>query len=127
MRRFAYLRDPIFLAASFLYALNRWALKPRFSSPFLQNWFNDLLLIPAALPVLLWIYRKLKLRSSDVYPTMAETVSILIFWSLLFEWIGPHFIKHAVGDWRDVLMYWMGGLFAWAFWLWQSHSLQHEL
>jgi hypothetical protein len=123
MQRFLYLRDPLFLAASSLYTLNRAFLKPHFASPFLRNWFNDLLLIPCALPVLLWFYRKLNLRQQDDFPGFWETTSILVFWSLLFEWIGPKFIQHAVGDWRDVAMYWLGGLIAWLFW--KSVSRQH--
>jgi hypothetical protein len=123
MGKFAYWRDPLFLGCTFFYALNRWLLKPHLTSPFLRNWFNDLLLIPCALPILLWLYRKLRLRQDDAYPTLAETCSVLVLWSVLFEWIGPHLIRHAVGDWRDVLMYWSGGLVAWLFWSRDYHLL----
>jgi len=126
MRTFGYLRDPVFLSASLLYALNRWLFKPHFRALFLHNWFNDLLLIPCALPVLLWIYRRLKLRPSNAFPTLLEVCSILVFWSLLFEWIGPHLVNYTVGDWRDVIMYWTGGLLAWVCWFWYSRRPRHE-
>ena len=45
---------------------------------------------------------------------------ILAFWSILFEWIGPRFITHAVGDWLDVVMYWIGAVVAWIFWQFES-------
>jgi len=127
MTRFEYWRDPLFLVCTFSYALNRWYLKPRFASPFLHNWFNDLLLIPCALPLLLWFYRKLRLRSSDEFPTLAETCSVLVLWSLLFEWLGPHLIKYTVGDWRDVIMYWGGGISAWLLWHYRDLLPSHEL
>ncbi len=98
------------------YACNRWVLKPHLRSPFLHFWFNDLLLIPCALPLALWLFRLLRLRTDDNAPGFLELTSILIVWSLLFEWIGPKFIPHTTADWRDVVMYWIGGLLAWAFW-----------
>jgi hypothetical protein len=120
MPRFVYWRDPLFLACTCFYALNRWWLKPHFAWPFLHNWFNDLLLIPCALPILLWLYRKLHLRRGDAYPTLIETTSVLVVWSVLFEWLGPHLIRYTVGDWRDVAMYWCGGVVAWLVWQFQS-------
>ena len=44
------LRDPLFLVAFAAYALNRWVLKPHTHSVFIHGYFNDLWLIPAALP-----------------------------------------------------------------------------
>lgn len=91
-------------------------LKPQFESEFLRFWFNDLLLAPCAIPVVLWMFRALRLRDEDGAPSMLELVWILVVWSLLFEWIGPRFISHTTGDWRDVVMYWIGGTGAWFFW-----------
>jgi hypothetical protein len=114
--RFRYLSDPLFLIGCSLYALNRWLLKPHLSSTFLRFWFNDLLLIPCALPVALWLFRMLGLRDGDEPPSFLDLTWILVVWSLLFEWIGPKFIPRTTADWRDVIMYWMGGICAWLFW-----------
>ena len=92
MHRFRYLRDPLFLAGCAAYALNRWLLKPHLPSGFLHSHFNDLLLIPA-LPPILWLHRQLGLRSRDHTPTSSEIALHLIFWSALFEWIGPKFVS----------------------------------
>ena len=62
MSGFGYWRDRLFLVAVAAYGINRWGLKPRLPSPFLHGHFNDLLLIPAALPVVLWVQRRLGLR-----------------------------------------------------------------
>ena len=116
VRTFAYLRDPLFVLCCILYALNRWALKPILHVPFLQYWFNDLLLIPCALPFVLWIQRRMHLRHDDSPPSFTEVSVHLLLWSLLFEVIGPHLFRHATGDFLDVLAYVAGGVFALAWW-----------
>jgi hypothetical protein len=113
---FRYLADPLFLLCCGLYVLNRWLLKPHLHSVFLRSWFDDLLLVPCAIPVLLWIFRRLHLRQMDDPPKLLELAWILLVWSLLFEWIGPRFVSRATADWRDVLMYWAGGMIAWIVW-----------
>ena len=55
MPRFRYLGDPLFLTGCAAYAGNRWLIKPVIAWPFLQGHFNDLWLIPCALPPVLWL------------------------------------------------------------------------
>ena len=122
MRRFLYLRDPCFLACCAAYALNRWLLKPHLHSVFLHSWFNDLLLIPCALPPLLLCQRWLKLRPHDEPPRLGEIFFHACVWSVLFEWIGPHLMRHTTGDPWDAVAYAVGGLLA-GIW-WQRDKLQ---
>ena len=112
---FRFHRDPLFLLGCAAYALNRLLLKPHLPDPFLQGHFNDLWLIPCALPLLLALHRWLGWRD-DRPPTLAEVTSHLLLWSVLFEALGPRLIFHATGDGRDVVCYWLGGLLAWAWW-----------
>ena len=116
MNRLLYLRDGLFVASCALYAVNRWALKPRVHSAFLHNHFNDLLLIPCALPPLLLIQRWLGLRSHDLPPSPGEIALYLAIWSVLFEVIGPHLFRHATGDPGDVVAYVGGGVLAGVWW-----------
>lgn len=116
VNRFRYLADPLFLIASLLYALNRFVLKPRVHSAFLHNHFNDLLLIPCALPPLLLIQRLLKLRSHDGLPEFGEIVLYLAVWSVLFELIGPYIMPWTVGDPWDVVAYTVGAILAACWW-----------
>ncbi len=115
MKAFGFWRDPLFLIGCAAYALNRWWLKPHFRSNFLHSYFNDLWLIPCALPLVLYVHRRLALRS-DLPPTLTEVISHLILWSALFEWWGPQLLPSATGDVRDVVCYWAGGLLAWLWW-----------
>ena len=117
MRPFGYWRDGLFLIGCALYALNRWAIKPWTTSPFLHGYFNDVLLIPCALPLVLWMQRKLGARTHDRPPTMGEVAAHLAVWSVLFEVAGPH-LMHVTGDPRDVLAYAAGG--ALSSWWWNT-------
>ncbi len=121
MTRFRYLREPLFILGCALYALNRFWWKPHCHSAFLHSYFNDLLLIPCALPPLLFLHRRLKLRTHDQPPTFLELAGHLLVWSFLFEIVGPHFIHHTTGDLWDIAAYCAGGLVAF-FW-WQRGAL----
>ena len=95
MNSFGYLRDILFLVSCSLYALNRWGIKPRVYSAFFHDHFNDLLLMPCALPPLLWLQRRVGLRLHDLSPTPGEIALYLAVWSVLFEVIGPHIMRIA--------------------------------
>jgi hypothetical protein len=123
MRRFLYLRDPLFLVGCAAYAINRWLVKPHVHIGFFHSYFNDCWLIPCALPPVLWLHRRFGLRSHDAPPRVSEIVTHLIFWSLLFEWIGPKYVQHAVGDPLDALAYAVGALAAGLWWHW--HALRN--
>ncbi len=116
MRRFLYLRDPLFLTGCIAYVINRWLVKPHVHTGFFHSYFNDLWLIPCALPPILWLHRRLGLRPHDTAPQISEIISHLIFWSLLFEWIGPKFVPHTIGDPLDVVAYTAGAAVAGLWW-----------
>lgn len=115
---FLYLRDPLFLGASCLFGINRYYLRGHFGGqfPFLRQHWNDCYLIPAALPVLLWIFRKTNLRGHDAPPTWPEILEWTLLWSLVFEWFFPAFFHLGTADWQDVLCYASGAAIAGWFW-----------
>ena len=116
MKRFLYWRDPVFLVCCAAYALNRFALKVWLQSDFLTGYFNDLLLIPCALPLALLLQRRLGLRLDDGYPGWKEISMHLIVWSILFEGLGPMLVRSAVSDPMDVAAYVVGGFGAYVCW-----------
>ncbi len=116
MRSFPYLRDPLCLAACGLYALNVAWLRPHFGGAFLRGQFNDTLLIPAALPLVLWVQRRLGVRPDDRRPTWSEIGLHLVVWSVAAEAIVPHLLARATGDWRDVAAYAAGAAVAGTWW-----------
>lgn len=113
--------DPLFLGACLLYALNRWVFLPLAPNApaFFHHHFNDILLIPAALPPLLSLYALLGLRPDWAPPTALEIAAHLLLWAALCEWIGPTFLHRGTGDWLDVVAYAGGAVFAGLYWRWK--------
>lgn len=116
MKVFGYARDPLCGLAITLYVVNRWVLKPAFDWTFLHWHFNDVLLIPAALPLVLWVQRKLGWRDHDRYPDSKEIALHLLVWAVIAEGLGPLLFDHVTGDWRDVIAYAAGALLARLWW-----------
>jgi len=114
---FRYWRDPLCLAACAAYAVNRWLLKPHFAmGPFMRGHFADCLLIPAALPLVLWLQRVLGLRTHDRAPTGGETFMHLAIWAFIAEGAGPLLTHHGTADWWDVLSYSAGAAVCYVLW-----------
>jgi hypothetical protein len=117
MGSFRYWREPVCAAACLGYAVNRWLLKPFLEvGPFLHGYFADVLLIPAALPLVLWIQRRLGWRTHDGPPNIAETALHLGVWSFIAEVGGPLLTQRGTADWWDVVAYFAGGLVCYVFW-----------
>lgn len=116
MSRFRYGRDALCLLACALYALNVLWLREQVGGAFLHGYFNDLLLIPAALPLVLWVQRWLGVRTTDTAPRWGEIVLHVAAWSLVAELIAPQVLARATGDWVDVAAYAAGGLVAGCWW-----------
>jgi hypothetical protein len=130
VRQFLYCRDPLFLASCAFYAVNRWLVKPQVHSVFLRSHFNDLLLLPCALPPVLLVHQWLGLRPAHAMPRTSEILFHLALWCVLFEFIGPRILPAATGDLLDVAAYCLGGAVA-AWWWHRRDSTQkgqaHEL
>jgi ubiquinone/menaquinone biosynthesis C-methylase UbiE len=116
VKGFRYALDPICLLACALYTLNRWLIGPACSWPFLHEYFDDLLLIPAALPIILGMQRWWGLRSHDRPPTAAEILGHLAVWSFIAELVGPFFFPWVVGDFVDIEAYALGAILAGMWW-----------
>lgn len=116
MTRFRYGRDGLCLLACGLYALNVLWLRSHLGGPFLHGYFNDLLLIPAALPLVLWVQRRLGVRGTDMVPRWSEIALHVAAWSVMAEAVMPQVLARATGDWRDVFAYTAGGVAAGCWW-----------
>ena len=55
----------------------------------MHGYFNDTLFIPAALPLMLWLHRRLGLRDSDARPEWPEIGLHLAVWSVATEAVAP--------------------------------------
>jgi hypothetical protein len=116
--RFGYWCDPLFLLGLAAYLLNRLVIKPHLPgySPFFHGHFDDCLLVPVALPVFLFVYRRLGLRPDDAPPRFWEMAWHVLVWSIFFKWFGPLALHRSVADPVDVACYAGGGVAAWLLW-----------
>jgi len=126
MNRFGYLRDRLFVASLAAYACNRLLIRPNMDGlfhthlpwawPFLHSHFDDLLLMPAALPVVLWLQRLAGLRQHDHAPSCSEMLFHLTVWSVICKVVGPFWFHLGVADPWDVLCFAAGGSVACLWW-----------
>ena len=103
-------------ASVLLYALNRWVLKPTIASAFLRDLFNDVLLVPCALPILLAGEEQLDTRGRAGPPTALEVVTYTAGWSVTCEVLGPAMFPWSTSDPWDVVAYMGGAIVAAACW-----------
>ena len=135
MNGFGYLRDRLFLGSLAAYAINRLLIRPHLGNffhthlswawPFLHSHFDDLLMMPVALPIILWVQRLLNLRKHDHPPGWLEMSTHLAVWSVMAKVVGPFALHIGVADPWDVLFFTAGGVLACAWWqrsVKQSHS-----
>lgn len=115
---FRYWQDILFLLTLSAYWINRFVIKPHLpeGEVFFHGYFNDLLLVPVALPLVLLLLRLVGARRHDLFPTMIEVLMAVVVWSILFELIGPELSDRAIGDPYDVLAYTVGGLLSYFIW-----------
>ena len=116
MKRFGYARDPLCLAACAAYGINRWLVPLAFKGVFLRGYFDDTLLIPAALPLMLLLQRRLGLRHTDARPQWGEIFLHFAVWSVAAELVAPHLFTHATGDPWDVAAYAGGAVVSGLLW-----------
>jgi hypothetical protein len=117
IKAFRYGLDPVCIGACALYALNRFAIKPQVGPGFFHSHFNDVLLIPAALPLLLWTHRKCGWRRDDKTPSWREVAAHTAIWAVICEGAGPRMMpQYGVADMWDVVAYALGAAAAWVFW-----------
>ena len=122
--KFKYLLDPIFLGSLFLYIFSKFIMLD--NSNIVYNFWNyylsDILLVPVALPILLFALRLIRIRKNDLAPNFLEILIPLIVWSITFEIVAPLFVSSATGDFFDILAYTGGGLISWYLWNYKSIS-----
>jgi len=114
--RFRYARDPVCVAACACYAANRWLVPFAWKGMFLRNYFDDTLLIPAALPLVLWLHQRFKWRPPEARPTWSEIIMHWAVWSVAAELVAPHFFARVTGDPWDVAAYAGGALVSGLIW-----------
>ena len=90
-------------------------------------YWNDFWMMPCALPLVLWVYRFVGLRSFEGPATAGEILSHGLLWAFMAEGLAPELFPHSVRDPWDVLAYFLGGLLLFFHGLKERHSAHHAL
>lgn len=115
-RTFRYGADGLCLAACAAYVVDRWVLAGGLSAALAPGHLRDVLLLPAALPWLLALYRRAGWRRHDRPPGRGEIALHWAVWSCAAEVAGPVLFPWTVGDPWDVAAYAAGGVVAGLWW-----------
>jgi hypothetical protein len=79
--------------------------------PYLNGYINDAFAIPVIANLGLWFQRQFVIKSNHYVLSVWQVLLIVIYVSLVFEWLLPHFSKKYTADWADVTLYFFGGAF----------------
>lgn len=78
----------------------------------LQGYLTDLLAVPVIANLGLWFQRIFIVKRSTYVLKAGHIIFIVLYLSLVFEWLLPKYRPEKfTGDWMDVLLYILGGLF----------------
>ena len=116
MRRFRYGLDRCCVVSCSAYVANRWIVPSALKGTFLRDYFSDVLLIPSALPLVLWLHRRFGWRPDDSPPRWREILLHVAVWSMAAEGVAPHLFARATGDPWDVVAYAGGALASGVIW-----------
>ncbi len=115
-RRFRYWRDPVCLVAVAAYAAHRGLVPAAVQASWWSGHFTDFLLIPAGLPLWLWLERRIGWRRDDRMPRWREIAFVLVTWTIAAELVAPRIFPQATGDGWDALAYAGGAVVAGLSW-----------
>lgn len=79
--------------------------------PVLNGYIDDLLAIPVIANLGLWFQRVLVIRNNYYVLAPWHVVFIVAYVSVLFELVLPNYSKTYTGDFIDVVLYLVGGVF----------------
>jgi len=106
----------VWVGAVLIYGFHRLYQSFGFPEPRLfQFYLNDLLFIPAVLPLVAAVESRLGWRELGP-PKGTDVLFYGAIWSLICEWVGPFAFGMGSPDPWDVVAYAAGGLVAWVFW-----------
>jgi len=95
------------VVCSAVYAVNRllalW--QPSGRAPFLRDYLNDLLFVPAFYPLFLALLTRLRIRPRGYRLSALAMLGHGLTLSLLFEVVFPSLWHRGTADWKDTLCY----------------------
>ena len=79
--------------------------------PVLNGYINDMIAVPVIANLGLWFQRVFVIRNNYYVLAPWHVIFIVVYVSVIFEIVLPHYSKMYTADWIDVLLYAAGGIF----------------
>src|ERR1700761_2846378 len=79
--------------------------------PYVNGYINDAVAIPVIANLTLCFQRVVVIKNNFYTFLPRYVIFIVVYVSFVFEWLLPGFSKTYTGDWWDVLLYVIGGIF----------------
>lgn len=79
--------------------------------PFLNGYLDDVIAVPVIANLGLWFQRVFVIKSNYYVLAPAHVIFIVIYISVVFEWLLPCYSSTYTADYWDVLLYIIGGIF----------------
>lgn len=92
----------------FLFLLNRVLETQGWSAEFLRSWLDDVLVLPLALGLALWLHRRGGRPPSWTIPGFQVILSVILY-AVVFELVLPARLGGATADFWDLPAYAAGG------------------
>ncbi|XOV71453.1 MAG: hypothetical protein ACFHW5_22565 [Verrucomicrobiota bacterium] len=108
--------DSFWLLSLACYAIHRiW----QWASPapgWMSSYWNDIWMLPCAVPLVIRIYETLNLREPNMHPSLSEIVWHGLLWSFMAEGLAPVWFPSSTADPLDLAAYALGGFMLWLRW-----------
>jgi len=98
----------IFILSALLFSVNQFLIFSGVKHWFLTGYLDDLVLLPVILPLITVLLRLLA-DSPKLELDVGMVITAFILFSVVFEFVLPHFNKQYTADYFDVLCYGIGG------------------
>ncbi|MEZ2442279.1 hypothetical protein AB6805_11185 [Chitinophaga sp. RCC_12] len=103
--------DPFFLSYCGLWSIIHFFRYIEHPVPLLNGHLTDFMAVPAIAHLALTFTRSYIVRDESYSYPFSYLLFIVLYLSVVFEWVMPQFSAAYTGDMWDVVMYFGGGLF----------------
>jgi len=103
--------NPWFIGGCIIWLISFTLRKFHHPIPYLNGYLTDAFAIPVIANLGLWFQRVCVYKNNRYILKPGHVIFIVVYVSLVFEAILPHYSKLYTGDWIDVLLYIVGGVF----------------
>jgi len=99
----------VFILAALLFSFNQVLIFTGVDYWFLTGYLDDLVVLPVVLPIITVLLRFVS-NSPKLELDIGMVVTAFLLFSVVFEFVLPHFNKQYTADYYDVLCYGIGGV-----------------